>query len=386
MAPQIPEWVWEKYTNVVPPAVLEKLQELLRSSESLYLTAESFQEDSVQSTAETRALLDDLADGGHVTLEIHRRCPCCNNNLTDQEAQDQRCSCGREFQDGEVPEASRVYVRTGNRTRDVRWAITIHGMNTTGIWQQEFSWRLARLYGYSIPVGIYKYGNVRLAPFLSFLKRKQVRKFSAYIKKLNEEMRSDGAESRPDVIAHSFGTWLLAKAMTSEDAPNLPPLGRVVLTGSIVRPDFDWGDLIRKGRVESVLCHQARKDLPARISHWFIRDSGPSSVRGFNDRLYVQHVISTTFGHSDYFSGENIGAVLTDDWTPFLTGPTLPQHAFVAATSINEPDPWKPSRWRFVGVLLLVATMCVIAGAACFLVTSMIFGFSHAMTYWRTKL
>jgi serine/threonine-protein kinase len=59
-------------------------------------------------------------------------------------------------------------------------------------------------------------------------------------------------DARPDIIAHSFGTWLVGHALESN--PDIQ-VGRVVLTGSILRPDFNWKEHMPSGQVEAVLNH-----------------------------------------------------------------------------------------------------------------------------------
>ena len=116
------------------------------------------------------------------------------------------------------------------------------------------------------------------------------------------------------------------------------------MTGSIVRPDFDWRELIRRGRVEAVLCHVASQDLPARLAHWGIWGTGPSSVRGFNDRTCLQHVVSATFGHSDYFTEANMEGVIQGAWVPFLTRTA----GVVEGEGSLAGVPWAPSMMRYL--------------------------------------
>jgi hypothetical protein len=376
MTKTIPAAFWEAYSNSVSPSIVADLKVRTRSNRPMFLTVEGVRGDSDTPIQNIRALLDDLVENGYAELEQRQRCPHCLQDLSEEAIETLRCVCGEEFSQSDLPETTRTYVRKGMASRDIRWAITIHGMNTAGVWQQDFSWRLAKTYGYSIPVGLYKYGNVKLAPFLSLLRRRHRRKLLAYFKKVRMEMVASGYGDRPDVIAHSFGTWLLSQVLISDQSDDPIRVARVILTGSIVRPDFDWADLVRSDRVEAVLCHQAENDVPARFAHWFIRGTGPSSVRGFNDREGVQHVVSPGFGHSDYFSEAHMGAVLTDHWAPFLTRMTEPVHE---SGQQNRPVPWRSSRLRLLTFALLYLVLLVLVGLAAFLLTSVIFGFSPAI-------
>jgi hypothetical protein len=377
----VPDGFWSKYSARVARSILEDLKGRTRSTKPAFLTVETVRGESDTPIQNIRELLDDLAENGYVRVEQHQPCPQCHEDLSSEDIERLRCSCGETFQEGELPGATRTYVLQGMPSRDVRWAITIHGMNTVGVWQQDFAWRLAKLYGYSIPVGLYKYENVKLAPFLSPLRGRHSRQLLEYFRNVRKEMVASGYGDRPDVIAHSFGTWLLSQVLISDTSDDPICLGRVVLTGSIVRPDFNWDSLIKQGRVEAILCHQASRDLPARVSHWFIRGTGPSCVRGFNDRGVVQHVVSSDFGHSDYFIEPHMGAVLTDQWAPFLT-----RANYSPGASAREVDvlfvPWKGSRWRLITLTFPYIVLVALAAFSVLIVTSAFLGFSSALARW----
>jgi hypothetical protein len=117
----------------------------------------------------------------------------------------------------------------------------------------------------------------------------------------------------------------------------------VILLGSILRPDFDWGRLIRRKQVEAVLNHHGTKDFPVRITQRFIPCSGPSGRRGFDDPAVLNHP-AEGFGHSQFFRRDTLPRMFTDVWAPFLTAPTgtlseLPGLSAPRAT-------WRPGRWR----------------------------------------
>jgi hypothetical protein len=365
-----PAEVWLSYAGRVEQSILDDLKRRTESSSPTFLTVQDVRGESETPVEIIRALLDDLVAAGALEVRQHQRCPGCQQDLSAQAIEALRCSCGEVFVDDQLPQPVRVYVREGTPTRDVRWAITLHGMNTAGVWQQDFSWRLAQAFRYSIPVGLYKYGNVKFAPFLVLLRMRHRRRFVAYFKKVRKEMIAAGFGAVPDVIAHSFGTWLLSRVLASDDSEDPIRVGRVILTGSIVRPDFDWRDLIRRGRLEAVLCHVASRDLPARLAHWGIRGTGPSSVRGFNDRTCVQHAVSSAFGHSDYFTEANMEQVIQEVWVPFLTRTVGVVEGQRSAAGV----PWAPSMMRYltlgVTYFAVVAVGMLILLAICYVMMS----------------
>ena len=50
----------------------------------------------------------------------------------------------------------------------------------------------------------------------------------------------------PSVIAHSFGTYLVTRALSDFEGARLPAL---ILFGSIVSETFDWGTIVARGQV-----------------------------------------------------------------------------------------------------------------------------------------
>jgi hypothetical protein len=117
--------------------------------------------------------------------------------------------------------------------------------------------------------------------------------------------------------------------------------GRIILTGCILPPGFDWKRITDAGLVEDVLNHTANKDRIVPLARLAIRDSGPSGRRGF-DGEQVINLCAEGCGHSDLFSIEKCLAsgkccqrctgapgetrhlehFYTQYWRPFLTLPS----------------------------------------------------------------
>jgi hypothetical protein len=338
----IPDEEWRG----VEPRLVAEIKRRLLSTERVQFTTDELLEPSGVSASDARAVLDNLVEHGFLRVIPSRPCPSCKVELSSDDIEGERCGCGFEFEEGKLPREVRVYVRDGRTFRDIRWAVAIHGMNTPGNWQQDVSWRLAQMYGYSIPFGIYKYGDIKLSPLMQPRQRLHRNQLLAYMKKLRDEMVMAGKGERPDVIAHSFGTWLISEALRSDTSNQRLRIGRIILTGSIVRPDFDWSKLIREDCVEAVLCHRALRDFPVRMAHYTIPHAGPSGTKGFNDRTNILHVDAPEFGHSDYFLESNLKSVMDSVWKPFLQrsldNPATPRY------DANNRPPWRPSVFRYV--------------------------------------
>lgn len=215
-----------------------------------------------------------------------------------------------------------VYVRKLAADRVVDWVVALHGMNTSGAWQESFSWLLGTTWGRAVPIAIYKYGIV-IAGVILFWRRNKLREqLRKKLAVLASEARARGYNGNPDVIAHSFGTWLFGQLLRRElkrPAEERLTFGRVILTGSIVRPDFDWKAIKDAGLVEDVLNHYGTADAVVPWAHLFIPDSGPSGRRGFEGDEVI-NVRAEGYGHSDLFQ-RDLRQIYDEHWKPFLTLP-----------------------------------------------------------------
>jgi hypothetical protein len=306
-------------------------------------------------------LLNNVASSGAVRLDKRHVCPCDRTEaLTTAQASEEVCAhCQLAFNDlHEKPIEVTEFVREAPQTRDVRWMLALHGMNTNGAWQETFNWLVSRTYRRSVPIAIYKYGIVRPGAVLKFRLDALVRGLNARIRRLSGETGKDGFGSTPDVIAHSLGTWLLGHALMEDETLRV---GRVVLTGCILRPDFDWALILRRKQVEAVFCHVATKDFWAHIAHYIIPDSGPSGRRGFNDRKNISHAILKDQQHSDFFKETEMPTLFKQVWQPFLTEPAGP--------AMTEADKlpalvWSETWWPFRATVFRVFLLAIALGLA----------------------
>lgn len=336
--------------------VLQHLRASVEAGPKVY-TVEFLATEAHTSRQIAEQALEFLADRGELLRGEQLRCPCGEVLRTDDPGPCPNCGGA---DDEAQPVRERTYRNDKPRTRDVRWVLLLHGMNTTGAWQEEVNWKLGRLYGYSVPLAIYKYGVVRPGAVLRFRQRALTRELAQKMRSLTGEAEGSGFGGKPDVIAHSLGTWLFAEALRTD--PSLR-VGRVVLLGCIVRPDFDWEALRKTGQVEEVLCHYSRKDFWARIAHYIIPGSGPAGVRGFNDRANIAHKMESALAHSDYFIPQHLGRNIEDVWKPFLTGRSTPRDEVDAKPWRQSWWLWRATLWRF----LILGLVLGLAGCLCFL-------------------
>ena len=272
-------------------------------------------------TAQIDGLLAELVQSGWFEPEEVALCPVpsCRTPWPAVEPADGRCEgCHGDLVDLGDPIRETVFLHIAPVPRPVDWVLTLHGMNTRGVWQENLNWLVSLTYGRMVPVRVYKYGMVRLGVLFRRSQRKLRDEVSERLRSFSTQAELAGYRPEPDVIAHSFGTWLLGRAL---EADKTLKVGRVILTGCILPPCFCWQTLIDRGQVEAVLNHYGTADLPVAITRYFIPDSGPAGRRGFDAQGAI-NVEAPGFGHSTFFD-EELDQVFEKVWRPFLTAGDL---------------------------------------------------------------
>lgn len=343
---------WSDLATRHPAALVRELRSLAERGGPFRVTPAELAAPTSETESNAFSLLREPALAGWVREVTEYRCPEGGEELTEREAAGAVCPTHTEIDFSDHPvEKTTFFVHDAPPTRDVRWVLALHGMNTRGAWQEEFNWRVSMSYGRMVPVAIYKYGIVRPGAVLRFRQLRIMQELIGRIRRLAGETGASGFGDCPDVIAHSFGSWLLGHALVAD--PELR-VGRVILLGSILRPDFDWSRLIRRGQVQAVLNHHGTKDRPVRIAQRFIPCSGPSGRRGFDDTAVLNRP-AEGFGHSQFFEEDILPELFDKVWGPFLTA---------ASDSLSElpdlarpPSDWRPGRWR----LTTLSSQCTLA-------------------------
>jgi hypothetical protein len=214
--------------------------------------------------------------------------------------------------------------------RTVRSLLLVTGEGLRGPRERALRRRLASLGG---PIEIRRYGVLRSGSLLKWCQQIAVNRLAGRIRALAE------ASGPPDILAHSFGAWLVGHALRSH--PDLR-VGRVIAIGSVLRPDFDWAALVARGQAEAVLNQYGRRDRWVWATEFFIPGSGPAGLRGCPVQSGLINHVHPTFGHTTFFDDTVIDEVDRDVWRPFLTQ-AIPDLAQLA--NANEVGPWRPAPW-----------------------------------------
>jgi tetratricopeptide (TPR) repeat protein len=222
--------------------------------------------------------------------------------------------------------------------------ISLHGIRTFAPWQKVLADELGAK-GFESKT--LDYG------FLGALKVILPWKRKAQVKWFRDEYTSKIPDGNlPSIICHSFGTYLVARAMENYEGIKFD---QIILCGSIIPPDYDWQVLFDRGQVKRVLNECAKKDLVVKASPFFISDAGPSGAYEFdikNDPRLCQRSVSK-FGHSDYLHLLNF----RDNWLPFLKGGPPPKDL----PPLNKTFNWKI--WLTITLLFLLLLSLIIGVA-----------------------
>jgi pimeloyl-ACP methyl ester carboxylesterase len=329
----------------IDPELRQRVLTWLRHADTIDVDAVLLGQFIQTDPAYATRLAEALCDAGVLTRSIRDSCGAeeCERLLSDESLQEGRCrSCGADLEETPPRQTARYVLRRA-RARDVGWVIAIHGIRTLGAWQEQLQWLIDREYRVSVPFRNWKYGKITSAALIPSRQHGLVERFVDNVRNAENDLTGVFAEARvppADVIAHSFGSWIVAHALKAE--PELR-LGRVVLVGSIVRPNWDWETPLGRGQLQAVLNYCGDRDLPVKITERGIPDSGPSGVHGFTSAdPRVVNVLKPGGQHSTAFEEGVLVPTFEDVWQPFLADrldvADLGEHRLI------QPAGWKPAR------------------------------------------
>ncbi|KQY94322.1 hypothetical protein ASD24_01815 [Paenibacillus sp. Root52] len=196
--------------------------------------------------------------------------------------------------------------------------VTIHGLYSHAVWNQQIA-PIVSSRGWIFAPYLYDYQNFVLL-FKQGKRKKIVEDFREWIYNLWSKYDNQ----QISVIAHSFGTYILAAYLDGFDRP---PVGfnSIVLTGSIINTNFDWQkNIIKKGAVARIHNEIATNDefvryMPDKdFKKFFGIDPlmGDSGVKGFSTKLdgLLTQSNSSIFDHNNVIKTD----VIEQKWMPFF--------------------------------------------------------------------
>lgn len=210
--------------------------------------------------------------------------------------------------------------RTIIQRRKVRGVLfTIHGVNTNAYWNSKFA-PLACSQGWIFAPFIYK--NPIWLLFRPSLREKVVKEFNDYFYEIAKKYEITSAS----IVAHSFGTYILAKYLLNHEYEEFLPISidSVVLAGSIVSREYNWLKYTKKiGRILNISSPNDRwvKLMPkcSFLKKRIMREKdgifGRIGYTGINDhKNYINNREIPMLKHCNVFEDE----VLERVYMPFL--------------------------------------------------------------------
>lgn len=191
--------------------------------------------------------------------------------------------------------------------------MSVHGIRTYAEWQITLSEALGAA---EIPFKNRRFGYYPVTSFLRPAKnQKHVDEFVAwYYQAVEGTPQVDLAHPfrRPSLIAHSFGSFIVAYAMLKY--PEIK-FDKLIVCGCILPTDFDWHTLFVRDQLSRVRNECGGRDAWVTLARYFVRGAGDAGRKGFGalgskcqDEFYDYQ------RHSDFFSVAHI----KDTWLPFL--------------------------------------------------------------------
>ncbi|KAA0975697.1 alpha/beta hydrolase [Pseudomonas sp. ANT_H12B] len=200
------------------------------------------------------------------------------------------------------------------------FAITVHGIRTFGHWQSRLK-ALTQANAGFIEFQSYKYGYFPVFFFMvPFFQRREVFRLKEKLKVLF----SESGEKKLVIFSHSFGTYLAAHALRElSKESNLPVIDKLVLSGSVLKSNFDWG-FIKAFPGMKVINDCGTHDYVLWLSEAFIPKTGMAGKTGFYG-FHTDRFINRFFkgGHDLYFRGDDF---MESNWLPLFSEDPVKSH------------------------------------------------------------
>lgn len=207
--------------------------------------------------------------------------------------------------------------------------VLLHGIRTHAVWAEMVKKVLEdHCEVEAFPI---RYGYFDVFRFLSPILTRR-RPLEIIERELRDVVRANPG-ARISVIAHSFGTYAIAKVL--EDNPDIP-LDRLVLCGSIVPVDYRW-DKIANQVSHRIVNDCGTRDIWPLLARSITWGFGPSGTFGFSSTRVRSRFHD--YKHSDFFKEEFVrqywvpyfrtGDIVGTDWETRRPTPPL-WHSFVS--------------------------------------------------------
>lgn len=214
--------------------------------------------------------------------------------------------------------------------------VSLHGIRTRGTWQKDLSPLLTEQGWIYYPLD---YGWFSVLFFIpGFFRARKIE----WLRERYSEIRNRYPDVIPSVIAHSFGTWILCRAIEKYEHLRFD---KIILCGSIVQSKFNWQKIHSRNQVTTVRNESGQKDVWARFSKLIAWGTGDSGYKGFKqkepfviEQEYPEYDHGSVFGY-DHYLGE---------WIPFLGLPVPFANGEIPWESEEPISPYDAARWSAI--------------------------------------
>ena len=194
--------------------------------------------------------------------------------------------------------------------------LTVHGIRTYGAWQNSFKSQTEMLVN-NISFHSYKYGYFSaLSLCIPFLRDREVKNFSKRLEQLFEKHPN----KRMVIFSHSFGTYVTVFALKKiiQEKQSVP-IETIVLSGSVLKINFDWSFLnMTNIKIVNECAYQDKILLISEALVPGLGMAGKVGFKGFNNDRFVNRFYNG--GHSSYFEKDSF---IKRYWIPLLTAESL---------------------------------------------------------------
>lgn len=212
--------------------------------------------------------------------------------------------------------------------------ISLHGVNTRGGWQKELSSQISNQGWVYYPLDFGHFFISQLVSLKSF-REKKIKWLRNELSRISEE--TNGAT--PSIVVHSFGSYLLSEILKRHTEFKFD---RIILTGSIIKKDFDWDQVFKNQNAQKTLNLIAKKDLPSKAAQFLVWGAGNSGVDHFDkehsllEKHEYEHYTHSETHHKSIYAGRII---------PFLKGSPLIAASPTLECNIPPVDPMNAASW-----------------------------------------
>lgn len=239
--------------------------------------------------------------------------------------------------------------------------VLVHGIQTTGRWHESLR-RLVEDKEPGVVIHGHNHGVVSFATLLIPWRR------TPKVRQFKEELLavvSGESWDRIDIVAHSFGTYIVAEALLQLErdvsGTKLPRISTLLFAGSVLPAKYPWRELVGR-RVDRIVNDCGIYDKALLLTIFPVPRLGLAGRAGFQG--FTGHdLINRWFalGHSGFFDepADGVPAFMEKWWLPLLT--TSPEHVPRSDARQMRKFPtlsgWLERQWQLWRISLLTLTV-----------------------------